>query len=88
MTADRSVGTLNPSAAPAVFPIMSAPATLTIELDAEQMRRLGEEAARAEVPPGDLLKLALDDWLTRRAKFLEAKRSAFEEHDEVLRRLA
>ena len=91
MTNDRSrppAVRLNPPLVPAVCTGMNAPATLTVELDVEQMRRLDEEAARTDVAPTDLLKLALNDWLTKRAKFLEAKRSVFEEHDEVLRRLA
>ncbi|MFH5802722.1 hypothetical protein [Alienimonas sp. DA493] len=67
---------------------MNAATTLTVELEPERLRRLYEEAERAAIPPSDVLKLALDEWLARRARFSDAMQHSLDKNDEVLRRLA
>ena len=62
--------------------------TVTVELEPEQMRRLEEAAAAAEVTPPELVESAIADLLDRRAEFARIKRRVLDKNAELLRRLA
>ena len=62
--------------------------TVTVELEPEQMRRLEEAAAAADVSPPELVESAIADLLDRRAEFARIKRRVLDKNAELLRRLA
>ena len=63
--------------------------SITIELSDELSKRLQEVAAREGVPPEELARVGLGDWLLRpRPDYLEAARFVLEKNRELYRRLA
>jgi hypothetical protein len=63
--------------------------TITVPISGEGLERLTEIARRAGVPPEELARAGLEDWLREpRQDFLEAARHVFQKNEELYRRLA
>src|SRR5262245_52790922 len=80
-----------PGAAPAIGRLKSSrclmTTTISIPLAEEQMRRLRELAERISVPPEELARAGLEDWLRQpRQDFVEAARYILQKNAELYRR--
>jgi hypothetical protein len=63
--------------------------TITVPLSEERLTQLRELAKRAGVPPEELARASLEDWLRQpREDFLEAARYVLRKNTELYRRLA
>ena len=62
---------------------------ITVTLSEERLQQLREVALRAGVPPEELARASLEDWLRQpRADFAAAARYVLEKNAELYRRLA
>jgi predicted transcriptional regulator len=63
--------------------------TITVPLSEELLQQLQELARRANVPPEELARAGLEEWLRQpREDFAEAARHVLEKNKELYRRLA
>ena len=63
--------------------------TITVSLPEERLEQLRELARQAQVPPEELARAGLEDWLRQpRADFVQAARSVLQKNAELYRRLA
>jgi hypothetical protein len=63
--------------------------TISIPLSDERLLRLKELASAANVAPEELLRLSVEEWLSRpREDFARAARRVLEKNAELYRRLA
>jgi len=64
-------------------------ATITIPLSDDRMRKLKELADEAKVPPEELLRASVEEWLSRpKDDFARAAEYVLKKNAELLRRLA
>ncbi len=62
---------------------------ITIELPDERMRQLQELAQEAKVPPEELLRARVEEWLTGPSQdFEKAAKYVLKKNEELYRRLA
>jgi antitoxin FitA len=63
--------------------------TITVPLSGEGMERLNEIARSTGVPPEELARAGLEDWLREpHQDFLDAARHVLQKNEELYRRLA
>ena len=63
--------------------------TITVSLPEERLEQLRELARQAQVPPEELARAGLEDWLRQpRADFVQAARYVLQKNAELYRRLA
>jgi predicted transcriptional regulator len=62
---------------------------ITIQLADDRMQQLQELAQEAKVPPEELLRARVENWLTESAQdFLQAAQYGLKKNEELYRRLA
>jgi antitoxin FitA len=63
--------------------------SITVPISEERLQRLRELAREANVPPEELLRAALDEWLSRpKDDFARAANYVLQKNAELYRRLA
>jgi hypothetical protein len=63
--------------------------TITVPISGEGLERLNAVARSAGLPPEELARAGLEDWLREpRQDFLDAARRVFQKNEELYRRVA